>query len=163
MSQWLKLLSLRVINKWKNQRILELISHRSCWKIHFKFFFSILGIVFRTSSDSQWALYIPTYGLIVGNEIKLGGFSAVEQWQQTEHLPPGHIFYVAVGSTAAESPLRKRCQRSNYKQHIYSGQSPQRGWSFVEEEQRKTQLHSGGVVSVLFILTRWIIKAAVLE
>lgn len=65
-------------------------------------------------------------------------------------FPPCHIS-VASRSSAAESPQRKRCQSSNYKQQIYSGQSPQRGWSFVKAEQRK-MLHNRGVVSVLFIL-----------
>lgn len=83
------------------------------------------------------------------NHLKLGLLPWKNESRQSI-FPPCHIS-VASRSSAAESPQRKRCQSSNYKQQIYSGQSPQRGWSFVKAEQRK-MLHNRGVVSVLFIL-----------
>lgn len=48
-------------------------------------------------------------------------------------------------NTAAESQW-KNSRRSNYKQQIYSGQPPQRAWSFVKAEQKKLRIHNTGVV-----------------
>lgn len=116
-------------------------------------FFVSVSAPLQIESISQWALCIPTYGLIVQNHPKLfiSLFILAMKQEQTAHLPPCHIF-VPVGSTTAESPQRKRCQSSNYKQQIYSGQPPQRRWSFVKAEQRKMPPHNRGVVSVLFTL-----------
>lgn len=76
-------------------------------------------------------------------------------WRET--LKADSAFaYLSHLRSSGEAPQRKRCRSSNYKQQIYSGQSPQIGWSFVKAEQRKMLLHNRGVLSELLdeLLTR---------
>lgn len=104
----------------------------------------------QMKSLSWWVLFLnPTYGPIVRIHLKL----VLSPWKNESRqcFPSCHIS-VALGGSAAESPQRRRCQSSNYKQQIYSGQSLRRGWSFVKAEQRRMLLRLRGVVSMLFML-----------
>lgn len=104
----------------------------------------------QLKSLSWWALFLnPAYGPIVRIHLKL----VLSPWKNESRqcFPSCHIS-VALGGSAAESPQRRRCQSSNYKQQIYSGQSLKRGWSFVKAEQRRMLLRHRGVVSMLFML-----------
>lgn len=136
------------INEWTLEFISDCVQLQ---KILLPPLFSVsISARLQVKSLSRWVLFLnPTYGPIVRIHLKL----VLSPWKNESRqcFPSCHIS-VALGGSAAESPQRRRCQSSNYKQQIYSGQSLQRGWSFVKAEQRRMLFRHRGVVSVLFML-----------
>lgn len=106
----------------------------------------------QIKSTSHWAICIATLWPNCAESSEMSW----EANKSRQRFPPCHIFCGVLGAPAAESLQRKRCQSPNYKQQIYSGQSPWRGWSFVKGEKRKMPLPNMGLVCVIY--PGWIIK-----